>query len=106
LIADLFVHIGQQRVGQLVFGAEFGLRLGRIAADAEHHGARGQQFFEGIAEAAGLDGAARRVRLGIKEEHHRPASEIGEAYGLVFIAGKGKIGNFFVHFHWGDHLVC
>ena len=99
LIADFLVYISKERVGQLVFGAEFGLILGRVAADAEHDDAFGLKFFECIAEAAGFDGAAGRVRSGIKEEYDRPAGIAGEAYGFVLVGLQGKVGNFLVQFH-------
>ena len=68
LIADFLVYICKECVGQLVLGAKLGLGLRRVAGDAEHHGARRLQLLERVAEAAGLNGAARSVCPGVKEE--------------------------------------
>ena len=94
LLAHFLVHIGKQRVRQLVFGAKFGLLLGRVAADAQHHRPSRLQFRERIAEAAGLNGAARSIRFGVKEEDDRLAGVIRQAHGLILVRLQGKIGNF------------
>ena len=94
LIADFLVYISKECVRQVVFGAELGLGLGRVAADAEHHGAGCLELFEGVAEAAGLDRAARSIGSGVKEEYDGLAGVVGEAYGLVLVGLKGEIGDF------------
>src|SRR5580692_2075689 len=69
LIAHLFVYICEEWIRQVELFPEFALCLGRIAGDSEHHRAGFLELFKGVAEAAGLNGAARCVRLGIKEEY-------------------------------------
>src|ERR1035441_8218068 len=99
LIAYFLVYISKERVRQVVFGAELGLILGRIAGDAQHHGASRLDLLEGVAEAAGLNSAARSIRPGIKEEYDGLASVVGQAYGFILIGLQGEIGNFLVQFH-------
>ena len=99
LIADFLVYISKECVRQVVLGAEFGLGLGRVAADAEHHGAGGLELLEGVAEAAGLNGAARSVGSGIKEEYDGLAGIVRQAYGFVLVGLQREIGDFAVQFH-------
>jgi len=70
------VYISKECVRQVVLGAEFGLVARRVAADAQNHGARCLQLLEGIAEAAGLDGAAGGVGFRVEEEDNRLAGKI------------------------------
>lgn len=99
LIAHLFVYICEERIRQVELFPEFALCFGRVAGDSEDDGAGFLELFKGIAEAAGFDGAARRIRLGIKEEYDRLSGEVGEMDGLVLIVLEGEVGNFFVQFH-------
>jgi hypothetical protein len=99
LIADDFVYICEERIGQVVLFAEFALRFWGVAGDSEDDGAGFLELFKGVAEAAGLNGAARSVRLGIKEEYDWLSGEVGEMDGLVLIVLEGEVGNFFVQFH-------
>src|ERR1019366_2386051 len=61
LIANFLVYISKECIGQIVLCAEFGLGLGGVPRDAEHHSPGGLQLGKGIAEAAGLNGATGRV---------------------------------------------
>src|SRR5882757_7447251 len=70
LIADCFVYICKERVGQIVLLFEFLLRLRCVARDAQDYDAGLLQLFEGVAKPAGFNGAARRVGAWIEEEHN------------------------------------
>jgi hypothetical protein len=70
--------IRQQSERQAVLGREPAVRLPVVGRDAEHDGAELAEVVPGIAEAAGLLGAARRVVRGIEVEDHVPAGEAGE----------------------------
>jgi len=77
LIADFFVYICEQCVGQVVLFAEFTLGFGGVAGDSEHDCSGGLEFFEGIAEAAGFDGATRGIGLRVEEEYDGFSGEVG-----------------------------
>ena len=85
LIADFLVYISKERVGQVVFGAEFGLGLGGIARDAENYGTGRLDLGEGIAESAGFDGAAGGIGAGIEEQDNGLACVTGETDRNVFV---------------------
>src|SRR5271157_1096166 len=102
LIAHFLVYISKECVRQAVFGAELGLVPGCIAGDAKHNRAGRLELFEGIAEAAGLNGAARSIRSGVKEEYDRLAGVSGQAGGPVLVGLQGKVGDFPVKFHGGN----
>jgi len=99
LIAYFLVYISKECVGQVVFGAEFGLGFGCVPGDAEDYGAGRLELLEGVAEAASLNGAARSVRSRVKEEYNRLACIGGEASSLVLVGLQGEVGNFLVEFH-------
>ncbi len=99
LFADYFVYICKEGVRQVVLLFEFLLGLGRVARDTQDDGAGLLYLFEDITKAAGFDGAAGSIGLGIKEEHDRFAAEIFQVHGLVFFSLKRKVGHFVVHFH-------
>ena len=96
LIDDFFVYICQERVGEIVFFLELALGFDGVAGDAEDDGSGGLQFFEGVAEAAGLDGTARGVGFGVKEEYDGLSGEVGEIDGVVLVVLECKVGYFFV----------
>jgi hypothetical protein len=106
LLAHLFVHIGQQGIGKVIFFLELALGFGRVAGYAEHDSSRLLQLREGIAKAAGLNGAARRVGFRIKEQDHGLARKVAQVYGLLLVVLKGKIGNFLMQFHRLLPLKC
>ena len=83
LIADLFVYISKEGIRKVVLLAEFLLRLGRVARDAEHDGAGRLDLFELVAETARLDGAAGRIGFGIKEQDHRLSGKILQMNGFL-----------------------
>jgi hypothetical protein len=57
------------------------------------------QFDEGVAKAAGLNGAAGSIGLGVKEEYHWFSGKVRQADGLLVLILECEIGNFFVEFH-------
>src|SRR5882724_8390017 len=59
--------IAQQRERQAVLFLEFLLRFRRIRRDTQQHGAGILHLSIGIAELAGLDGAARSIGAGIEK---------------------------------------
>ena len=101
LIADFLVYISKECIRKVVLRAELGLGLGRVARDAQYHGAGGLQLLEGVAETAGLNGAARGIGSRIKEKNHGFAFKVREAYFFLFVGFKRKIGDFGIEFH-GD----
>ena len=100
LFANGFVYISKEGIREIVLFAELLLRLGRVAGDAEHDGAGVLDFFELVAKAAGLDGAAGRIGFGIEEEDDRLAGEILQMDGLLRVVLERKVGNFVVDFHY------
>ena len=101
LIANFLVYISKECIGKVVFCAEFGLGFGRVARDAEDHGAGRLQLLESVAEPAGFNCAARSIGSGKKEKNNGFASKIREAYFFLFVGFKRKIGDFGIEFH-GD----
>ena len=99
LIAHDFVYICEEWIRQVELLAEFALGLRGVARNAQDNGAGLLEFLEGVAKSAGLDGTARGVCLGVKEEYHWLAGEVGEMDGVILIVLEGEVGNFFVQFH-------
>jgi hypothetical protein len=99
LFADFFVYICKEWIRQVVLGLEFGLGFGRVAGDAEDDGSGVLELFEGVAEAAGFDGAAGGIGPGIEEEDNGLAGEVAEMHGLILVVLNGEVGNFLVKFH-------
>ena len=71
-----FVFIGKQHEREAVFRHEFIVLCNRIAAHAEQHGVGFFKCGVFITERAGFFRSARRVVLGIKEQHYVAALEI------------------------------
>ena len=63
--------VGKQQVRQAVLGAERLVARGRVRRDADHLAARVGERRVGVAEGAGLLGAAGRVVFRVKEHHQR-----------------------------------
>ena len=57
------------------------------------------QFLEGVAKAAGLDGAPWGVGPGIEEKDHRLAGIIRKAYGFVLVGLEREVGDFLMELH-------
>jgi hypothetical protein len=99
LFTNYFVYICKEGVRQAVLFFEFLLRLGRVARDTKNDGSSLLYLLEYITKAAGFDGAAGGIGLGIEEKHHRFAGKILQMHGLVFFGLKREISHFVVHFH-------
>ncbi len=54
-----------------------------------------------VSEAAGLDGAAGRVCLGIEEEDDGRAREVGEVDGVAVLIGQGEVFYEVAYLHGG-----
>src|SRR5258708_541403 len=66
LPADLAVDVGDEREGKAVFLLEFVMARDAVLADTHYLRLELLEGRRGIAKAAGLGGAARRVVLGVK----------------------------------------
>ena len=99
LFADFFVYIGKEGIRQVVLCLELRWPSGVSREMPSTMAPAALEFFEGVAEAAGLDRAARSVGSGIKEEDDGLAGEILEVNGIFLVILKRKIGNFLVEFH-------
>ena len=96
-LADRMVGVRQQREVQFVFVAEIPVRLfavGAYADDAESHPG---QFGLAVAQAFGLQRAARGVVLGIEIEYRALSAEVGERQRFA-VLGRGL--------EIGGHLPC
>ena len=66
----MVLGIGCQRKRQVVLRRELLMRGRLVGRNAYDHGVALGEGLRGVAEFAGLLGAARRIRLGEKEQHH------------------------------------
>ena len=73
-VDELHVGVGEEVVGEVVLVFELLLVFDGVAGDAEDGDAGLLEFFEGVAEAAGLDGAAGGVGARVEEEDYGGAS--------------------------------
>lgn len=95
-IDDVVVFVGDEGEGELVFLDELGVALDGIWADAEEEGFLGD-LGPGVAEVAGLGGAAGGVVFGVEVEDDFLAAEVAEGEGgagCVTAAddGGGEVG--------------
>ena len=91
---DFLVLVRDQRKGQAIFRHKL-VVLGRgIAAHPKQHGFCLLEMDVFITERAGLLRSARRVVLGVKEQHHMFALELskGSLATAVGRGGKGRSG--------------
>lgn len=100
--------VAEEREGEGMLGREFRVALRRIDTDAENHGVFREDFGVPVADAAGLDGAAGSVVLGVKIEDDFFAAKAGEADGLAFSedsadGGGGEIGGGIAGLEFGFH---
>lgn len=94
-LADCSVWIGDERVGQLPFGNEFGMACGSIRADAED----ARLVLEScpmVAQGAGLDRATWGAVLGVKDKN----------YGLAAQGGKGDFVFRIGFYRCGGKIRC
>src|SRR5271163_4057722 len=99
LFADFFVYICKEWIGQVILFLEFLLSFGRVAGDAENNGSGGLELFEGVAEAAGFDGATGRIGSGVKEKDNGLAGKVLEVHSIFLVVLQREVGNFLVEFH-------
>jgi hypothetical protein len=99
------VGIGQQIVGEFVFVFEFLLGFYIVAGDAEDYYACLLEFFEGVAEAAGLDGAAGGVGSGVEEEDNGFSFEVGEGDVFSVLVLECEVFYFVAGFHVSSFTV-
>ena len=93
-------------VGEVVLVFEFLLVFDGVAGDAEDDDAGLLEFFEGVAEAAGLDGAAGGVGAGVEEEDYGGVFVVGEVDGLAVLVLEGEVFYDVVGLHGGLSRVC
>src|SRR3984957_3351290 len=79
------IHIGQQSERQIELVLEFGLRGRFVGGHSDDHGVGLGEFLRVIAKLAGFLGAAGRVGLGIKIQHHVLTFETGERERLSLV---------------------
>jgi len=89
---DFFFRIGEKREGEVELPDEFLVGFHRVDADPEEMRARGLDFPPGIADAAGLRGASRRVVLRIKVEDDGGSLQIREFQGATRSVGSADGG--------------
>ena len=98
-IDEHHVGVGEEVIGKVVLVLELLLILDGVARDAENDDAGLLKLLEGVAEAAGFDGAARRVGAGIEEENDRLALEVGEGDVFALLVLEGEVFYFVAYLH-------
>ncbi len=93
------VGVGEEIVGKVVFVFEFLLVFDGVAGDAEDDDAGLLELLEGVAEAAGFDGAAGGVGAGVEEEDYGLAFEVGEGDFFAVLILEGEVFYFVAGFH-------
>src|SRR6266851_444248 len=104
LRADLAVLVGHQREGEAVFLLELVVLLHAVLGDADHRSLHLGEVGQGIAKAAGLGGAARRVVLGIEVEHDRFAAQVRQFQFLAAVGGGAEVRRFLSFFDAHESL--
>ncbi len=103
-VDELHVGVGEEVVGEVVLVFEFLLVFDGVAGDAEDDDALLLEFFEGVAEAAGLDGAAWGVGAGVEEEDYGFALEVGEGDFFAVLVLEGEVFYFVAYLHFVSPL--
>src|ERR1700730_5390964 len=104
LRADLAVLVGYQREGEAVFLLELVVLLHAVLGDADHLRLHLGEVGQGVAKAAGLGGAARRVVLGIKVEHDRLAAQLRQFQLLAAVGAGAEVRRFLSFFDAHESL--
>jgi hypothetical protein len=91
--------VGEEIVRKVVLVLELFLIFDGVARDPEDNDARLLELLEGIAEAAGFNGAAGSVGARIEEENDGLAFEVGEGDVIAILILQGKIFYFVAGFH-------
>jgi len=94
--ANFLIGIGQQRERQFVLLLKFLLRAWSIRRDAQQHGAGILHLSIGVAELAGLDGAAGSIGSRIKIEHDVFSAKILERNFFTILVGQSKVRGFII----------
>src|SRR5262249_21347599 len=81
----------QKRKGQVVLRLKCLMRGGRVRTDAEHDGVALLDLGVGIAEATGLQRAARGVVHGIKVDDDTFATQVREPDDVALLIGQGEV---------------
>lgn len=90
-VDELHVGVGDEVVWEAVLVLELLLILDGVAGDAEDGDAGFLKLLEGVAEAAGLDGAAGGVGAGIEEENDGSGLVVREMDGLAVLILEGEV---------------
>ncbi len=98
-VDELHVGVGEEVVGQVVLVFELLLVFDGVAGDAEDDDALFLELFEGVAEAAGFDGAAGGVGARVEEEDYGLALEVGEGDFFAILVLEGEVFYFVVDLH-------
>jgi hypothetical protein len=98
-VDELHVGVGEEIVGEVVLVFELLLVLDGVAGDAEDHDALLLEFLEGVAEAAGFDGATWGVGAGVEEEDYGFALEVGEGDFFAVLILEGEVFYFVAEIH-------
>src|SRR5690606_3414897 len=100
-LAQRFVGIGNQGKGQVLLFAEIGMRLERIARNADDLAAGIDELLVGVAEVLGFGGAARRAVLGVEVQHGAvPAQAVQADLALRAMGGEFRnrlAGSYLAH---------
>jgi len=98
-VNELHVGIGEEVVGKVVLVFEFFLVFDGVAGDAEDDDALFLELLEGVAEAAGLYGAAGGVGAWVEEEDDGLAFEVGEGDFFAVLVLEGEVFYFVAGVH-------
>ena len=98
-VDQLHLVVGEKVVGQVVLVLELLLVLDGVAGDAKDGDADLLEFLEGVAEAAGFDGAAGGVGAGVEEEDYRFGFEVGEGDFFAVLILEGEVFYFIAGIH-------
>jgi hypothetical protein len=99
LLRDFLLGVGEQGVRQIVFFFKLLLSGRRIGRDPQNDQSGLLQLAVCVAEPARFDGSARSVGLGIEEQHHVVAAELGERSRVSVLVGQSEVGSFRFDFH-------
>ena len=98
-VDEQHVGVGEEIVGKIVFVLELLLILDGVARDAQDDDAGLLKLLEGVAEAAGFDGAAGGVGARVEEEDDGLAFEIGEGDVFAVLVLEGEVFYFVADVH-------
>jgi len=106
LLGNVFVGVGEQGVGQVVFFLELLLSRRSVGRNAEYDESGLLKFAICVAEPARFYGSTRGVSLGVEEENDRFAAKLLEVNRVPILVGQGNFGYFVINFHAEDSNAC